>query len=91
MHPDAEPVGNLQFFLALVRLHFVAPRDHFRAALAEPRHFQNTVYRSIFSVRAELSHQLVQSHDADLCIFQRLEVQQIFKFLFVLFLRFFLQ
>ena len=38
----------------------------------------------------KLSHQLVQAHNADFCIRQRFEVQKVFKFLFVLFLGFFL-
>src|SRR5260370_565049 len=88
--PNAEPPGDLFFFGALMSFHLVVARDHLRAALAEPRDVQNTLHGRVFALRAKLAHQLVQPHDADLRIFQRLEVQQILEFFFVLFLRFFL-
>ena len=71
-------------------VHLVVARDHLRAALTEPRYVQNALHRRVFVLPAKLAHQFIQSHDADLSIFQRLEVQQILEFFLVLVLGFFL-
>src|SRR6266700_4802221 len=88
--PDAEPATDLYFFRALLSLHLAVTRNHFRAAFAQPRDVQNTLHGRVLAVHAELAHQFIQPHDADLGIFQRLEVQQILEFFFVLFLGLFL-
>ena len=73
-----------------MRFDFVVARNHFRAPLSEPGDFQDALDGSLFAMFAKLAHQLVQPHDADFRVPQRFEVQQIFKFLFVLFFGFFL-
>src|SRR4029077_13178881 len=45
----------------------------------------------MLAVRLELSHQLIQPHDAHFRVFQRLEVQQVIEFFFVLLFRFLLK
>src|SRR5262249_4902036 len=88
LEPDAKPLGDLRFFRALLLFHFGVACDHLGAPLAQPRHIQHTLRGCAFFMRLEPPEQLIESHDTDFRVIQRLEVEQVFKFFLELLLSF---
>ena len=81
--PDGEPVRDFLFFGALVGVHFVIARNHFRAAPAETCDFADAFGGGLFVFEQEFSQELIEAHQAHFGFFESGEMQQVGEFFFV--------
>src|SRR5258708_7724237 len=88
--PNAEPVGNFDFLGALAGFNLGIASNHFGTALTKPRHVQDTLDSGTLAVLLELTHKLVETHDAQFGIGQRFKMEQVLELFLVLFFGLFL-
>ena len=81
--PDGEPLGDFLFFGALLFVHFMVARDHFRAAAAEASHFADALDGGMFVRGLEFAKKLIEADQGHFRVLQSRKMEKIGKFLFV--------